>query len=450
MQSLIQKYNVPGPRYTSYPAVPHWNPVPPSPKEWKKHVKAAFDHNREEGISVYLHLPYCESLCTYCGCNTRITVNHKVEKPYIKSLLKEWKLYLEIFEEYPQLSEIHLGGGTPTFFHPDNLSELIEGLLEGSNIPQHHEYGFEAHPNSTTGAHLETLYDLGFRRLSLGIQDFDPIVQRTVNRVQPFELVQRVTTEARKVGYTSINYDLIYGLPKQTISSIRETIEKVSRLMPDRIAFYGYAHVPWKKPGQRMFTDLDLPQGEEKSAMYELGKELLGSLGYYEIGMDHFALPTDDLYKSAKKGTLHRNFMGYTPTQTNLVVGLGASSIGDTGTAYAQNVKQVERYREILEEGELPIFKGHSLTENEIATKQHILDLMCRMETSWLNSGDLLYPLNEAEVRLKELISDDLVSLEKNKIKVTEKGRPFVRNVCMELDPNVDYRGNQQVFSKVV
>ena len=348
-KSLVRKYNVPGPRYTSYPTVPHWNPVPPSTDVWEQHVIDAFEVSNRDGISIYMHLPYCESLCTYCGCNTRITVNHDVERPYIDSLLREWDLYLDIFRQAPRIKEIHLGGGTPTYFEPKNLEFLLQKVLEKGITTTQHEFGFEAHPNSTTTAHLRTLYDVGFRRISLGIQDFDPVVQKIVNRIQTYETVKKVTDSARKIGYSSVNFDLIYGLPLQKVSSIRNTINKISRLMPDRIAFYGYAHVPWKKAGQRMFTELDLPQDEEKRALYELGKELLLALGYFEIGMDHFALRSDDLWESARDRTLHRNFMGYTPSQTKLVIGLGASAIGDTWTAFAQNVKQVKKYQQRLE-----------------------------------------------------------------------------------------------------
>lgn len=221
------------------------------------------------------------------------------------------------------------------------------------------------------------------------------------------------------------------------MSSIRSTIEKVSQLMPDRIAFYSYAHVPWKKPGQRMFTELDLPEDEEKRAIYECGKEMLGSLGYFEIGMDHFALPSDDLYRSAKNGTMHRNFMGYTSNHTKLVVGLGASAIGDTWTAFAQNLKSIERYREVVESGELPIFRGHILNRDEMVLRKHILNLMCLLKTNWSDPKNQLSVLKEAHQNLEELINDGLVTVGENDIQVIEKGRPYVRNICMAIDPHM-------------
>jgi oxygen-independent coproporphyrinogen-3 oxidase len=320
MSSLIKKYNVAGPRYTSYPTVPYWNETPPTIDEWTLSVKKSFDEsNAADGISLYIHLPFCEKLCTYCGCNTRITVNHAVEVVYISALLKEWRMYQKLFVDKPIIREIHLGGGTPTFFSPDNLNMLLNGILEHSIIHTNHEFSFEAHPNNTTYEHLQTLYNLGFRRLSLGIQDFDLRVQQIVNRVQPFENVERVVNDARAIGYESINFDLIYGLPLQTLESVTRTIDKVNILRPDRIAFYSYAHVPWIKPGQRKFTENDLPADQEKRALYEIGKLKFIDNGYEEVGMDHFALSTDSLSIASKTGNLHRNFMGYTHSHTQVM-----------------------------------------------------------------------------------------------------------------------------------
>lgn len=431
---LIRKYNVPGPRYTSYPTVPFW-------KEeldltgWKKQLKHTFDiTNKENGISLYIHLPFCESLCTYCGCTTRITINHAVEKPYIETVLKEWKLYLDLFEDVPEITEIHLGGGTPTFFSPEHLAKLIEGIKQTAVIKQGAEFGFEGHPNNTTKEHLQTLYDQGFRRVSFGIQDFDPKVQKIINRIQTFDQVEKVVNEARAIGYESINFDLIYGLPLQTKNSIKDTFEKVQRLMPDRIAFYSYAHVPWVKPGQRMFTDNDLPSNEEKRKLYELGKQLLIDTGYVEIGMDHFSLPDDALAIAANDGSMHRNFMGYTTNHSKLSVGLGVSAIGDSWLVYGQNVKKVEEYRKIVEHGDFPIFKTHILTKEESFVRRHITELMCRFETSWDLSDRESDVFEHLEIRLKEMIKDGLVELTPDRLTITPQGRPFVRNACMALD----------------
>ena len=273
MDHLIEKYNTAVPRYTSYPAVPFWDTNVPGQEEWKELVKVKFDaSNLNDGISVYIHLPFCESLCTYCGCNTRITANHNVEGPYIEAVLKEWSMYLRLFETKPNIRELHLGGGTPTFFNAIRLKQLIEGILSTAVVCEDAALSFEAHPNNTSDEHLKVLYKLGFRRVSLGIQDFDEDVQNIVNRIQTYESVKYVTDKAREIGYTSVNYDLIYGLPLQTERSIKKTFEKIIQLRPDRIAFYSYAHVPWLKPGQRKFTEADLPEGKIKRNLYERGR----------------------------------------------------------------------------------------------------------------------------------------------------------------------------------
>lgn len=432
--SLIRKYNIPGPRYTSYPAVPFWNEKLDL-DGWKSQIKNAFNlTNNEKGISLYIHLPYCESLCTYCGCTTRITINHAVERPYIETVLKEWKLYLKLFEEVPEITEIHLGGGTPTFFSPEHLIRLIEGIRQTSIIREDAEFGFEAHPNNTTDAHLETLYEQGFRRVSFGIQDFDPKVQNIINRVQTYDQVRNVVASARSIGYSSINFDLIYGLPLQTQGSIIDTFEKVQKLKPDRIAFYSYAHVPWVKPGQRMFSEKDLPSNNEKRELYELGKQLLLSIGYKELGMDHFALPKDSLNIAANNGNMHRNFMGYTTNHSLLSIGLGVSAIGDSWLGYGQNEKKVEAYKKAIENEAFPVIKTHILTEQEAFVRRHITNLMCQFETHWDLADAHAVLFDELTSRLKEMINDGLVTIEPGHIYITKKGRPFVRNACMALD----------------
>ena len=448
-QQLINKYHVAAPRYTSYPTVPYWDTAAPNINEWKKSVKFSFDQsNASNGISLYVHLPFCESLCTYCGCNTRITKNHQVEDPYIQAILKEWNLYREIFGEKPLIREIHLGGGTPTFFEAANLNVLINGMMDGSELHPDAEFSFEAHPNNTSEAHLITLYNLGFRRLSLGIQDFDPKVQKIINRLQSFEQVEKITELAREIGYTSINFDLIYGLPLQTVVGLEDTILQVEKLMPDRIAFYSYAHVPWIKPGQRSFTEDDLPTVTEKQKLYELGRQMFISMGFEEIGMDHFALTTDSLFKAEKSGKLHRNFMGYTHQYTQLMIGLGVSSISDTWFAFAQNVKKVEDYYDLINKGQFPILKGHHLTEEDLIIRRHILNLMCTGRTDW----DTSLVINDALIagleRAKLLEQDGLVEILENKLIVTPLGKRFLRNICMTLDARLwSEQPESQLFS---
>lgn len=449
-KNLIQKYNVPGPRYTSYPTVPYWD-NDFDQNTWENIFVTAYSENKEQGLSLYIHLPFCESMCTFCGCHKHITKNHKAEHPYIQSVLKEWLLYCRLFKEKPLIREIHLGGGTPTFFSPKNLEDLINGILSLSRKSPDCEMSFEGHPNNTTREHLQKLYDLGFRRVSFGVQDFSEKVQEAINRVQPYINVVRVTIWAREIGFTSIGYDIIFGLPFQGVEDVVNTIEKTKALLPERIAFYSYAHVPWiKGNGQRGFKESDIPKDEEKRILYEIGKKLLQLHGYEEIGMDHFALPTDKLYTASESGTLHRNFMGYTTSSTKMMVGLGVSSIGDSWYGFAQNVKNLEDYHQLLEWDKLPLFKGHILTDEDLIIRQHIQNLMCRFETSW--KGKLyIREIHAILSQLQEMKNDGLVLIGKNSLKVTAKGKAFIRNICMAFDLRMKSNAPQiQLFSMTV
>jgi oxygen-independent coproporphyrinogen-3 oxidase len=328
---------------------------------------------------------------------------------------------------------------------------MIEGILAKADICENYEFSFEAHPNNTTCEHLKVLRELGFSRLSLGIQDFDPKVQDIVNRIQPFENVERVTNQARELGYTSINFDLIYGLPLQKKSSVIDTINKVNLQKPHRIALYSYAHVPWVKPGQRKFTELDLPKDEEKRELYETGCAMLEEAGYAEIGMDHFALKSDSLYKAAQLKKLHRNFMGYTHNYTEFMLGLGVSSISDTWNAFAQNVKVVEEYCGLINKGELPIFRGHLLDKEDLIIRRHILNIMCKFETTWVDKEEQCEGLYNAINRLKEMEADGFIQRNPFKLIVTEEGKKFIRNICMAFDLRL-WRNTPQkeIFSKVI
>lgn len=434
--SLIQKYNVPGPRYTSYPTVPYWDESGFTNEIWIETLKKSFhESNSKEGISLYIHLPFCESLCTFCGCNKRITKNHTVENPYIEAVLKEWSLYCDILNEKPKIKEIHLGGGTPTFFSIENLEHLINGIFSRAEKAEGHEFSFEGHPNNTTHAHLQKLYDLGFRRVSFGVQDYSEKVQKAIHRIQPFHNVAKVTFWAKQIGYTSIGHDIIFGLPFQQIDDIVDTIEKTNSLQPDRLAFYSYAHVPWiKGNGQRGFNDEDIPKDDAKRKLYETGKELLFENDYHEIGMDHFALKSDSLYRSFEDKKLHRNFMGYSSSKTQLMIGLGVSSISDSWYSFAQNVKNIEEYYEILKSDKLPVYRGHLLTNEDLIVRKHILNLMCHFETSWENSSNYVPDIPGILTQLEEMENDGLLILGNNKILVTEKGKPYVRNICMAFD----------------
>ncbi len=433
---LIAKYNVPSPRYTSYPTVPYWEEASFDADHYVETLKQSFRQtNRKEGISLYIHLPYCERLCTFCGCNKRITRQHEVELPYITALLKEWNIYTNLLGEAPRIRELHLGGGTPTFFSPANLQKLVEGIFRTAVAHEEPEFSFEGHPNNTTSEHLHTLYKLGFSRVSFGVQDYSPTVQKAINRIQPFENVRHVTEMAEKAGFRSISHDLVFGLPFQQLEDIKDTVAKTIGLRPDRISLYSYAHVPWiKGNGQRGFREEDLPRDQEKTALYQAARRRLLQAGYIEVGMDHFALPGDDLAVAFENNTLHRNFMGYTASHTRLMIGLGVSSIGDSWYGFAQNEKNVEAYYHLLDQQQLPITRGHLMTEEDLIIRRHIRNLMCSFYTSWEAPALYLDDIPAIVERLAPMEADGMITTTPSSVSVTETGRAFIRNICMAFD----------------
>lgn len=450
---LIKKYNVPGPRYTSYPTVPYWDDKSISYNSWIDSVKKAFNEsNSNEGISIYIHLPFCENLCTFCGCHKRITKRHSLEMPYIETVLKEWQLYLDLFDKKPIIKELHLGGGTPTFFSAENLKKLLIGIFDSSEILENSEFSFEGHPNNTTKQQLQMLYDLGFRRVSFGVQEYNLEVQKAINRIQPLENVEKVTRWSREIGYSSISHDLIFGLPKQSLADVKRTINLTKELEPDRIAFYSYAHVPWIKGlGQRGFDENDLPKDSEKRELYEEGKEMLNNYGYEEIGMDHFALKNDSLYKAVENKTIHRNFMGYSSQKTLLMIGLGMSSISDSWYGFAQNNKSLEEYTNLVNSNKIPIFRGHLLNHEDLVLRKHILNIMCHFYTSWEDENMQTPALFKGLELMSELIKDELVIIEKNSLKVSNKGKMFVRNICTCLDARMlRDKPKTKIFSQTI
>jgi oxygen-independent coproporphyrinogen III oxidase len=430
---LLNKYNVPVPRYTSYPTVPLWKENI-NISNWRKAFRDQFQiSNNSQGLSLYVHLPFCESLCTYCGCNKKITTNHRVEMEYTDALLAEWGMYCELMEEIPVIRELHFGGGTPTFFSPTNLSRLLEGILGNSIVHSTANFSFEGHPNNTTREHLQTLFDWGFRRVSYGVQDNDPVVQKAINRIQPIENVKSVTDIAREIGYKSVNYDLIYGLPFQTQKSIQKTLQDCISLAPDRFAFYSYAHVPWTSKGQRLFDENDLPSAEQKMNFYLEGVRIFKANNYHHIGMDHFVLPADDLVQAWQAGSLHRNFMGYTTQHTDLQFGLGVSAISDTSHAFAQNTKSLHDYYGLINRKELPVIKGFFLNHQDEQFKKYILDISCQGRTYFHDQDREALELFTIP-QLRQLELDGLVMLHKRYVEVTGLGKSFIRNICKAFD----------------
>ncbi|AVV51994.1 oxygen-independent coproporphyrinogen III oxidase [Leptospira santarosai] len=445
-KELIAKYDIPAPRYTSYPTVPYWSENPTT-EEWLDKVRSRL-RSEKSSLSLYLHIPFCETLCSFCGCNTSITKNHTVEDPYVETILSEYSNYIMQVPEISrrELKELHLGGGTPTYLSEGNLEILLRSILERMNVSSRPEFSLEVDPRRTRDTQLKILHDFGFRRISLGVQDFDPEVQRLVNRTQPFEMTERITELSRKLGYTSVNFDLIYGLPKQNPESMKRTVKKTLELRPDRIAFYSYAHVPWLKAAQRLFTESDLPSGPEKRELYEISREMFLKAGYLEIGMDHFALESDSLSQAVKNGNLHRNFMGYTSKTTDMLLGLGVSAISDSWDCFHQNEKIVKKYQKRIHGDGFATLRGHKLDEEDLIQRSLILQLS--------TTGTVIIPkriLQDVKLYLASMEDDTLIRWEGNLLSLTEKGRPFLRNVCTGLDLRLRRKSPElRVFSRSI
>ncbi len=444
--NLFNKYDVPAPRYTSYPTVPYWSDNPTT-EQWLGFVRKNMQ-NEKTSWSMYLHIPFCETLCTFCGCNTTITKNHDREEPYVNLLFKEWENYLAKVPELKQrpLSQFHLGGGTPTFLSAKNLDRLVSRFFSDCKKAEPFEGAIEVDPRRTKEDQLEVLRSHGFNRISLGVQDFDPEVQRLINRIQPFEMTKNITDLSRRLGYESVNFDLIYGLPSQTEEKVRAMMEKTCELMPDRIALYSLAVVPWIKPAQKLFKDEELPKGQEKRRFYEVCRELLLKAGYVEIGMDHFSLPQDSLTQASREQRLHRNFMGYTDRRTEVLLGLGVSSISETPECFHQNEKTLPVFEKRVMDGEVPTHRGHILNEQDQIRREQILKFMTEGEVE-------LFPdqIQEVQSLLSEMTHDGLVTFTGSHMKITELGKPFLRNACMALDERLLKQvPTTQVFSKAL
>jgi len=444
---LFAKYDVPAPRYTSYPTVPFWTESPTT-EQWIDQLNRAFVSDRATW-SLYFHLPFCESLCTFCACNTVITRDHRREETYVDLLSTEWNLYVE---RVPALGErpllgVHLGGGTPTFFAAENLERILKPILSRIHVDSDRfEASVEVHPGHTTREQLAVLHGLGFTRISIGVQDFDAEVQRLVNRHQPYEVTKSITDIAREIGYTSVNYDLIYGLPRQRPDGFRDTVQKTVELRPDRIALYSFARVPWIKPAQRSYKDEDIPVGGEKRALYEIARLMLSQAGYVEIGMDHFALPHDGIARAQRAGTLHRNFQGYTETRTDVLLGLGVSAISETPGCFHQNEKAFPVYERRVRQKEIPTLRGHLLSQEDRQLREQILKFMTRFEVN-LEAGQG----DDAKIFLRPMIEDGLVEVRHGLLSLTEKGTPFLRNACMFFDQRLRRQEPQaRMFSQAV
>lgn len=440
---LIEKYNRPGPRYTSYPPVPFWETAP-GESEWINHIQ--MNYKETDGVDLYVHVPYCEKLCYYCGCNRTITKNHDVEDPFLEMVLKEWAIYKDRLGFTPKVNSLHFGGGTPTFLSPENLATLIGTLT--TEKTETFIGSIEIDPRTCKDEHLRVLSEFGVKRVSLGIQDFDPEVQRAINREQSVTMVEKLVEKIRGRNFGSINFDLIYGLPRQTVKTITDTMDIVSRMRPDLIAFYGYAHLPGRIKNQRLINESDLPSPAGRRELYETGKKILATHGYVDIGLDHFALPGSYLHEAMLQGKLHRNFMGYVDKKSDILIGLGPTSISDSSISFVQNAKEIDDYRAFLKKGILPIEKGHVHTREDLNAQDLILGLMCQ-STIKLDQNNIDH-WEEVKRELSEFESDGVIELNGDVLKMTPEGMGFMRNVAMTFDHHLRKRETGVKFSQTI
>ncbi len=425
--SLVKKYNIPVPRYTSFPAVPFWTGAP-SQEQWFEHIKEAY--NEEQGVELYIHVPFCEKLCYYCGCHRVISRNKDRGVEYVDYLLKEWDIYLQNQTQL-NISSVHLGGGTPNFLNKEAFTKLFRKLKE-SFRDSDFKGSIEIDPRTCTKDQLDMYKDFGITRLSMGIQDFDNKVQTAIGRVQPYEKVKDLVDYCREIGIDDINFDLIYGLPHQTTESIDATISKVIALNPQQVAFYSYAHLPSKIKNQKLIPEEALPQGAKKRSLYEDGKKLLEMNHYKEIGLDHFAKEDSQLYQAKLAGKLRRNFMGHTHKNSSMIVGLGCSSISSSTISFAQNEKDVKKYYQMIDQGKLAISSGHIHTKEDLAVES-LLQSFFATDSISKGQWDSLKNKDFIEERLHELQEDGLIS-GRDKLVVTGQGRPFMRNIASVFD----------------
>jgi len=437
---LTPKYDRPGPRYTSYPPAPHFT------DEITGATAREVYQARGKGappLSLYAHLPFCEALCTYCGCNVIISRNHTIVERYLAGLAKEITLAADALAGGPlEVVQFHLGGGTPTFFSPAELDRLHGLITARFTLRPDAEQAIEVDPRVTTRAHLETLARLGFRRVSMGIQDFDPEVQKAVHREQTVEETDQLIRDARELGFTSVNVDLMYGLPFQTLNRFQHTLDLVlERLSPDRVAMFGYAHVPWLKSHQRKIEADTLPAANERLGLFQAGVEAFVGAGYEFVGFDHFAKPTDDMAIARKSGDLHRNFMGFHTSAGSDMVAFGITGIGDVSGVYLQNRHQLSTWEHDLEEGRLPVQRGYRRTRDDEVRGTIIQELTCNGRVTVAQLAAAGTPWRTAWVgeleRLAPMVEDGLLVIDDHGIRVTPLGRLFVRNVCMVFDAHL-------------
>lgn len=435
----IKNINVP--RYTSYPAITYWAQTK---EEDVKDILSHLKNHKAENAELYVHLPFCESLCTYCGCNKYITKNHEVEEIYLQALLREWEFRRNI-SGIKIIRNIHLGGGTPTFFSVNKLYTLLRKISDYAEILQG---SIEAHPNFTTKEQLKLLYDFGFNKISLGVQDFDFRVQQAIHRIQTPEQTRKIIDDAKSIGYKEINIDLVYGLPFQTLQSVEITMEHILQWKPESISYFSYAHVPWKSKAQRGYDENDIPGYDEKRKMFNRIVQTLTKENYIQIGMDHFALPEGELARACKNHTLKRNFMGYVAARTFPLVGIGCSSISDVNGLYLQNTPDWKTYCQQTQNDISTFFRHHFMNDDDVIRREAIMELMCygEIEHSDYETISRLTGVDELNYMLENLLAD----FNENKFRLTEKGKEVIRWVASCFDPYFKSSLNpEKQFSKM-
>jgi oxygen-independent coproporphyrinogen-3 oxidase len=448
-EELIRRFDSLGPRYTSYPTADRFN------DKFNEHSYLKYlEQQTAAQLSIYVHLPFCASICYYCGCNKIITKDHGRSAKYLRYLEKEMEMLGSHLKGARKAVQLHLGGGTPTFLSEEELQELMRMLRKHFDFIPEAELSIEIDPRTVTPNMLSMLAGLGFNRTSLGVQDFDAAVQKAVNRIQPVEMVEHAITASRAAGFLSVNFDLIYGLPKQNLHSFGKTLDEVIRLSPDRIALYNYAHLPTRFKPQRRIEESDLPSAEERLQIFMMSLRKLLDAGYIYIGLDHFAKPDDELTRAQANKTLHRNFQGYTTHAECDLLGLGVSSISKMGNSYSQSLSTLDGYYERLDAGQLPVKRGFELSTDDVLRRKIIMSFMCSEPVNFaaINATygiDFTHYFAEELSKLQPYQEAGLIVINANSISVTSKGRMFVRAVGMVFDKYLQQATSAQ-YSKLI
>ncbi len=447
--ALIKKYDRSGPRYTSYPTANNFSIF--TQEDYQSQV--ALSNKRQGPISLYCHIPFCDTVCFYCGCNKVVTKDKAKAEPYLDALFKEIDKQGALFDSKRLVEQMHFGGGTPTFLSNEQIIRLSEKLQSAFNFADQGEYSIEIDPRGVDEETIKSLAKARFNRISLGVQDFNVDVQKAVNRIQSFEQTKAVIDIARDNGFKSVSIDLIYGLPRQSVETFKETLNQVSELRPDRISLFNYAHLPELFKPQRRIDVLELPSADEKLAIFKYSMDFLLGQGYVYIGMDHFSLPEDPLAIAQQEGHLYRNFQGYSTHADCDIVGLGLSSIGQVGDSFSQNEKNIEQYYTRIEAGELPVIKGQLINPDDKVRRAVIMDLICHFELDFAKveqAFDISFNdyFSESLAELAEMHKDGLIQLDERSIKVMEKGKLLIRNICMVFDAYL--ASSKTKFSKTI